>query len=199
MAVSCEQLVVGHHQAPVAGPITVTVSPGRVCGLIGPSGAGKTTLLRTLAGLNRPISGTVHRSGAVGVLAQHPRQVANPRWTLRKIISEPARIGGTVADVDTAAATAGLERALLDRFPGQVSDGQLQRACVARLLVQNPPIILCDEPVAMLDPIASGVVIEAVEELSVAGAAVVLASHHQQLVRRRADLVIDLGVAATGR
>lgn len=199
MAVSCEELVVGHHRTPVAGPITVTVGRGLVCGLIGPSGSGKTTLLRTLAGLQQPVSGTVHRSGPVGVLAQHPRQVANPRWTLRKIIGEPARIACRRADVDGAADTAGLDRVLLERFPGQVSDGQLQRACVARLLVQNPPIVLCDEPIAMLDPLAGRVVIEALEALSAAGAAVVLASHHQQMVVRRADFVVDLGVAASCR
>lgn len=187
-------LTIGYQpDRPVAGPLSFTASPGRIVGLIGASGAGKSTLLRTLAGLTAPLAGTVHRAGAAGLLAQHPRQAANPRWTLRRIIAEPARIAGLPCPVEDIADRAGLDLALLDRFPSQVSDGQLQRACIGRLYVQNPRIVLCDEPAAMLDPIAAAAVMDAIGDLAAHGAVVVLASHDHHAVRHLAgDHILTL-------
>lgn len=184
--------------AVVFDALDVGVAAGSVTGVVGRSGSGKTTLLRILAGLTAPAEGSVQwcgdrrRPGDVGTLAQHPRLVTNPRWTLRRIVTEPATIARRDCDVDRAARRVGLDAALLDRYPAQVSDGQLQRACLARLVVQEPRVVLCDEPTAMLDPLASRAVASLLDDLVAAGAGLLLVSHDRRLVESRSRDVVDL-------
>lgn len=175
---------------------------GTITGVTGSSGSGKTTLLRVLAGLQVPDRGTVHHGGApvapagsIALLAQHPRLVCNPRWTLRRIISEPAAIRGQPATADALADRVGLDSALLQRYPGQVSDGQLQRACLARVLGQSAGTVLCDEPTAMLDPIASSSVLGLLREISDGGAVVIMVSHDPDLIAALADRQLSLSPA----
>ncbi|BDD82868.1 ABC transporter ATP-binding protein [Tsukamurella pulmonis] len=187
----------------VLNGVDVVVEPGIWTGVTGPSGSGKTTLLRVLAGLLAPDAGTVDhgggaprpRPGAVALLAQHPRTVCNPRWTVAQVIAEALRIAGAPVDrgaVEDAARRATLDADLLDRFPSQVSDGQLQRACVARVLLQEPAFVLADEPVAMLDPVAARAVLRVLDELSDAGTGIVLVSHNGPLVRGRCASIVDV-------
>jgi peptide/nickel transport system ATP-binding protein len=173
----------------VLDAVGLTARGGEIVGVTGPSGCGKTTLLRVLAGLHRPDAGQVRYHGAaqpppasLALLAQHPRLVCNPRWTLGRIIAEPALIGGTPVSVDAIARCVGLDESLLQRHPGQVSDGQLQRACLGRIVAQQPTIVLCDEPTAMLDPIATDHVAELLRDVADGGASVVLVSHDADLV-----------------
>ncbi|CAM3571119.1 ABC transporter ATP-binding protein [Tsukamurella ocularis] len=183
--------------------VDVDVEPGVVTGVVGPSGAGKTTLLRVLAGLVAPDAGTVDhgdgaarpRPGALALLAQHPRTVCNPRWTLARVIAEPLLVARRPAARDVledAARRATLDTGLLDRFPSQVSDGQLQRACVARALAQEPDFVLADEPVAMLDPVAARAVLRVLDDLCAAGTGIVLVSHNAPLVRNRSATIVDV-------
>ncbi|MCZ4551540.1 ABC transporter ATP-binding protein [Gordonia rubripertincta] len=157
---------------------------GAISGIYGRSGTGKTTLLRVLAGLLRPDAGTVRfdggaaaPAGTIAMLDQHPRLVCNPRWTLTRIITEPGDITGRPVDPVSFAERTGLDRDLLSRYPSQVSDGQLQRACLARALVQQPRYLMCDEPTAMLDPIASADVVTMLRSVAAAGTGIVLVSH----------------------
>lgn len=185
---------------PVLHAVNLTVRAGEIVGVTGPSGCGKTTLLRVLAGLRRPDTGTVHYdekptppTGSLSMLAQHPRLVCNPRWTLRSIVTEPARIRGTAADVEGVSARVGLNTALLERHPAQVSDGQLQRACIARALVAAPQFLLCDEPTAMLDPIAANDIADLLKQIAAEGTGIVLVSHNPRLVGALAGDVVPLG------
>ncbi len=184
--------------------VDLTAPAGAITGVTGASGSGKTTLLRVLAGLQRPHAGEIRygaasasgasnsapgpRRGSVALLAQHPRLVCNPRWTLRQIIDEPLAIRagrGFHPDAEQTAARVGLDTALLERYPGQVSDGQLQRACLGRVLTQGdggPLLVLCDEPTAMLDPIATGSVVSLLRDMAGAGSTVVLVSHDPALI-----------------
>ena len=126
--------------------------------------------------------------GSLALLAQHPRLVCNPRWTLRQIIDEPLAIRagrGFHPAAEQTAARVGLDTALLERYPGQVSDGQLQRACLGRVLTQGdggPLLVLCDEPTAMLDPIATGSVVSLLRDMAGTGSTIVLVSHDPALI-----------------
>lgn len=182
-------LTVSFRGATVLDGVDLDAPAGAVTGVTGTSGSGKTTLLRVLAGLHPADTGEIRYDGApapakgsVALLAQHPRLVCNPRWTLGRVIAEPAAIRGEEPAVDEVALRVGLEPELLERYPGQVSDGQLQRACLGRVLVQRARYVLCDEPTAMLDPIATGYVVSLLAEFAADGAAVVLVSHDPALV-----------------
>lgn len=184
-----EGLTVSFGGTVVFDGVDVDAAPGTITGITGSSGSGKTTLLRVLAGLQVPDRGTVRHGGAstapagsVALLAQHPRLVCNPRWTLRRIIAEPAAIRGEPDIADALAERVGLDAALLQRYPGQVSDGQLQRACLGRALGQSAGTVLCDEPTAMLDPIASASVLGLLREISADGAVVIVVSHDADLI-----------------
>lgn len=197
---AADDICVAFGDRPVLREVSLAVQPGEIVGVTGPSGCGKTTLLRVLAGLQTPDRGSVRygdngspRPGYIGMLAQHPRLVCNPRWTLRAVISEPARIRGAGADVDGVSSRVGLDTALLDRYPAQVSDGQLQRACIARSLVAAPSFLLCDEPTAMLDPIAAGDIVELLRQIAGESTGLVLVSHNPRVVSALADNVVDLG------
>lgn len=189
-----QAVTVSFGERPVLRGVDLAVQTGEIVGVTGPSGCGKTTLLRVLAGLRTPDSGTVTRPGpgTLAVLAQHPRLVCNPRWTLQDIVTEPARIRGTAVELAEVVARVGLDPVLLDRYPAQVSDGQLQRACIARALVQRPSFLLCDEPTAMLDPLAAGDIARLLEQTAAQGTGIVLVSHNPRLVASLAQSVLEL-------
>jgi peptide/nickel transport system ATP-binding protein len=190
------------HQ--VLANVDVDVVPGSISGVVGRSGSGKTTLLRILAGLRRPDTGVVlfdgqstAPRGSIALLDQHPRVGCNPRWTLSRIIREPADIARRSIDPADYADRTGLDRALLNRFPSQVSDGQLQRACLARILVQSPAYVLCDEPTAMLDPIAGADVASLLRSVAQDGVGMTIVSHDHDLIDELCSSVTELPVAVS--
>lgn len=185
--------------ATVLRDINFDVAPGCVSGIIGRSGSGKTTLLQILAGIRPPDAGVVRFAGkaraprgSVAMIDQHPRLVCNPRWTLSQIIREPADIMRRPIDPVSHAARTGLDPELLGRFPSQVSDGQLQRACLARVLVQEPTYLLCDEPTAMLDPIAAADVASLLRSIAADGVGMALVSHDRPLVEQMCSTITTL-------
>ncbi|WP_168706559.1 ATP-binding cassette domain-containing protein [Gordonia paraffinivorans] len=198
VALAGRGLAARHGDTEVFSGVDIRVDAGTVVGVVGRSGSGKTTLLRILAGLAAPAAGRVehvgfgYRPGDIGLLSQHPRLVSNPRWTLRRIVGEPAAIAGAGCDVEAIADRVGLDPALLDRRPSQVSDGQLQRACLGRLLVQKPRFVLADEPTAMLDPISTRAVIALLQQLVDDGVGMVLVSHQRRIVEARSDRLVEL-------
>ncbi|MEJ5918865.1 ABC transporter ATP-binding protein [Corynebacterium sp. H78] len=180
--------------------IMLRVAPGEIVGLVGPSGSGKTTLGRILTGRITPRAGAVTVDGValgearrdVAFIGQSPREACNPRWTLRRIIAEPALIasdqGRAQSEAQSAAESVLLTEDLLDRVPSDVSDGQLQRAVIARALVQKPKYLVCDEPTSMLDPITTATVVAALRT----EAGVLFISHDRRLLAAVADRVFEL-------
>ncbi|MFJ4830586.1 ABC transporter ATP-binding protein [Streptomyces sp. NPDC088747] len=184
---------------------SLTVEPGEAVGLFGPSGCGKSTLARVAALLHRPDSGTLTLDGepvrhwrhraprtqrtAIGVVFQQPRLSADPRLPLTDLIAEPLRANGRRDEardrVAALARTVGLTSDLLTRRPHEVSDGQLQRACLARALVLRPRWLICDEMTAMLDASTSAALVTAVEEYRTATGAGLLAVGHDQVLLNR--------------
>ncbi|ORL31592.1 ABC transporter [Prescottella equi] len=220
MSLIAEHLRAGHRpDIPVLDDIGIEIPRGRTIGLTGPSGAGKTTLARVCALLHRPWSGRVSVDGvvvsggaaappdtrrAIAMLFQSPRQSTSPRLTLEQIVTEPLLIARVPRRersdvVHAAAARVGLTADLLTRRPHQVSDGQLQRACLARALVQRPRYLICDEMTAMLDPATTAAVVAVLREETRAGLGVLAVSHDHELLGAWADDVVELPVNAAAR
>ncbi|TDD62724.1 ATP-binding cassette domain-containing protein [Kribbella antibiotica] len=196
---SARSLAVGHGRTALLTDVELDVAPGEIVGLVGPSGSGKTSLLRVLSGLTRPLAGEVlidgtpppkRPQGRVAMLFQSARRSCDPRLTLRQSIELCAPKAGV--DWDALCARADLQTALLDRHPHQVSDGQLQRAAIARALAGQPGYLLCDEMTAALDPAATAAVVATVRRAAVDGAGVLFVSHDLPLVAAVADRVLDV-------
>ncbi|MFE1191143.1 ABC transporter ATP-binding protein [[Kitasatospora] papulosa] len=200
------------RKAPVVRNVTLSVAPGEGVGLLGPSGCGKSTLARVAALLHRPDAGTLlldgdpvrrwrHRAPcaqrtAIGVVFQQPRLSADPRLRLTDLIAEPLRATGRRDEVRERVAelapSVGLTPDLLDRRPHEVSDGQLQRACLARALLLRPRWLICDEMTAILDASTTAALVAAVEEYrSATGAGLLAVGHDQVLLGRWCDRTVS--------
>ncbi|MFE2286387.1 ABC transporter ATP-binding protein [Streptomyces sp. NPDC059443] len=193
------------RRAPVVRNAHLRLAPGESLGLLGPSGCGKSTLARVAALLHRPDRGTVafdgravtgfrHRAPrslrtGVGVVFQQPRLSADPRLRLRDLVAEPLRATGRRSEVDSVvpelADRVGLGPDLLARRPHEVSDGQLQRACLARALVLRPRWLVCDEMTAMLDASTTAALVGVVEEYRAQTGAGLLAVGHDPVLLGR--------------
>ncbi|MFD3695300.1 ABC transporter ATP-binding protein [Streptomyces sp. NPDC058646] len=190
---------------PVVRGAHLTLHPGASLGLLGPSGCGKSTLARVAALLHRPDRGSVTLDGrtvtgfrhraprslrtAVGVVFQQPRLSADPRLRLHDLVAEPLRATGRRTEVAPVvgelAERVGLGADLLTRRPHEVSDGQLQRACLARALVLRPRWLVCDEMTAMLDASTTAALVTVVEEYRAESGAGLLAVGHDPVLLAR--------------
>ncbi|RCW43240.1 peptide/nickel transport system ATP-binding protein [Halopolyspora algeriensis] len=207
-------LVAGYRKGtPVLNGMDIEIPAGSVVGLAGPSGCGKSTLARVLSLLQQPWAGRVSVDGAVvtgfrhaapreqrtaiGLVFQQPRQAVDPRFTLWRIIAEPLHalgrseeLSGRVAEL---AEHLGVSDELLSRRPHEVSDGQLQRACLARALAVRPRYLVCDEMTAMLDASTTAALVRVVDEqVRDAGTGVLAISHDERLLERWAHRVVRL-------
>ncbi|MFH8590930.1 ABC transporter ATP-binding protein [Streptomyces rimosus] len=190
---------------PVVRDVSLSIAPGEAVGLLGPSGCGKSTLARVAALLHRPDAGTVvldgepatgyrHRASraqrtAYGVVFQQPRLSADPRLRLADLITEPLRATGrrteAPARLAELAPAVGLSTDLLTRRPHEVSDGQLQRACLARALILRPRWLICDEMTAMLDASTTAALVTVVEDYRRESGAGLLAVGHDRVLLER--------------
>ncbi|HHV20628.1 MAG TPA: ATP-binding cassette domain-containing protein [Propionibacterium sp.] len=210
MSLTASELRVGYDGRVVLDGLSFSVEAGETVGLCGPSGSGKSTLARALAGLVRPAAGSVmcdgvpvstrrgRMSGAVAMLFQSPRRSCSPRVRLGDLIAEPLRLRGVPgreqgALVAAAASEAGLGESLLGRLPAEVSDGQLQRAALARALAAEPHYLICDEATTMLDALTTASVVAVLKRRAAAGLGVLAISHDRELLDVWADRVVTLG------
>jgi peptide/nickel transport system ATP-binding protein len=125
-----------------------------VVGLLGPSGRGKSTLAKILAGYLRPTNGQLSIDGEaipgkgyhpVQLIFQHPEKAVNPRWKMSRTITE-----GYKPDTDLMKIL-DIQENWLNRYPNELSGGELQRFCVLRALSDKTRFLICDEITTMLD------------------------------------------------
>jgi len=175
------------RERPVLDGASLTVPPGEIVGLAGRSGAGKSTLGRILAGYVTPHGGTVSADGAPVPSSgwspvQHVHQASmlsvDPRWRVGRIVEE-----GWVPDEATREQF-GVSRSWYDRFPHEISGGQLQRVALLRVLGPATRYLVLDEVSAMLDPISQADVWSALQERVRGGLGILAISHDAALLQR---------------
>jgi peptide/nickel transport system ATP-binding protein len=175
---------------------SLSVESGERLALFAPSGYGKTTLAKLLAGYLEPTFGEVlldqkplPMKGVcpVQLICQHPEKAINPRWRLRRVLEESGNMREDVLDAF------GIERAWLDRFPRELSGGELQRFCVARALMSGAKFLICDEISTMLDVITQAQIWNVVlAEAEKQNMGVIAVTHNRHLARRIATRIYDL-------
>jgi putative ABC transport system ATP-binding protein len=193
----CTDLTKSFGLTTVIDHISLTLRPGEVTALVGPSGAGKTTLLNLLSGLEKPTSGRVTAPGRRerGFVFQDYNLLEAMTAKDNALIS--ARLLGRrvsrrrLADLFDGLGLHGLER----RLPHQLSGGQQQRVAVARVLLAGVPYIFADEPTGALDPSSAEVVLNQLRDAADGGAVVVLVTHQDETLRI-ADRVLTVGDGA---
>ena len=192
--------------------IDICIPQGKVTAIVGPSGAGKTTLLQILGTLSAPEAGGSVTYDSVEVTAMNDRRLSRfrsrnigfvfqfhqllPEFTLLENVALPAMIAGTARKEAENKAADLLERlGLADRSghrPDQLSGGECQRAAVARALVNNPQIILADEPTGSLDSTNHQALHSLFYELrDRLGATFAIVTHDEQLAAD-ADLIVRM-------
>ena len=203
-------MIAVEHLRKVYGSLTAVhdlsfqVPGGEVLGLVGPNGAGKTTTLRTLAGIIRPTAGTVHIAGIP--LAERPteakRQLAfipdEPQLFDYLTVEEHLRFVARIYNVAEADARIGPLLAELDldarrgSFPSELSRGMKQKLAVACGLLHDPRVLILDEPLTGLDPVAIRRMKGTILARARAGATVILSSHLLSLVEELCTRVLVL-------
>ena len=154
--------------------VDIKIEEGETVALVGESGSGKSTLGRILLMLIKPDAGKVIFDGIeltklkgkelrkirtkMQLIPQHPGEALDPRWRIYDSIAEPLRIHKLVSSkteeenlILELIKAVGLKEEHLERYPHELSGGELQRAIIARALTLNPKFIVCDEPTSMLD------------------------------------------------
>lgn len=145
----------GRRKRPVLQGVSLSIAPGERVGLQAPSGSGKTTLCRLLAGYEKPQRGEILLDGRplqdyrgvcpVQMVWQHPETVVDPLLRLGDTLSEAGAVEERLAQA------LHIEQAWRNRYPAELSGGELQRFCIARALGPATRYLLCDEITAMLD------------------------------------------------
>lgn len=218
--------VVKHFPGPRRGTkvhavndVSFSVAPGETVALVGESGSGKTTLGRLALQLERVTSGRVLLEGrditqlsqsALRALRPHMQMVfqdpwatLNPRMRIRSVLEEPLKLHTPLSASERLARVVGMaERvhlggSLLDRFPAQLSGGQLQRVALARALMTQPRLVVLDEPTSSLDLSVRAEILELLAELRAQSqVSYLFITHDLGTVRLIADRIVVLYLGA---
>lgn len=195
----------GTNKQVVLKKVCLEIAPGDFTVILGASGSGKSTLLHILSGLERPDSGTVtygslditkrtdpeltrFRRETVGFVFQ--QYYLLPHMTVAKNVRMGADLANYRAYADILRAV-GLE-SKMDASPASLSGGEQQRVAIARALVNNPSMIIADEPTGNLDPARSFEIMLLLEEINNLGTTVLVVTHEKELVERFTKRVVAI-------
>ena len=189
----------------------LVLNPGELVGLVGPSGSGKSTLLHTAGLLEKPEGGQVFLEGEdcmalndagrtrlrrekLGFVYQFHHLL--PEFSARDNVAMPLMVGGVRRGKAREKAEALLaEMGLSERLkhqPGQMSGGEQQRVAIARALVNDPRLVIADEPTGNLDPATTERVFESLIRMARSEGAAVLVATHNMALTRHMDRVLTL-------
>lgn len=177
--------------------------------LVGPTGAGKTTILSLITREQRPDSGNIY-VGMTGINELNEKQVSNLRKNIGFVFQDFKILNRTIYEnlayvlkiqgekkkiirekIDRVAELVGLESKLYC-FPHQLSGGEQQKACIARAIINKPPVLLADEPTGNLDPDASLEIIQLISKINLDNTTVIVATHDKAIVDLMRKRVIAL-------
>ena len=190
--------------------LCLAIAPGESIALVGPSGAGKSTFLRMLFREDTPTEGKIMVDGKdittmpesrvpylrrnLGIVLQDFQLLK--RRTVAENVAFGLRVIGASASVINNRVQEALEQVGLSHkrrmFPTELSGGEQQRVCIARAIVNNPLILITDEPTGNLDPIISQEIMQLFLEINSRGTTVVMATHNHNLVNRMRKRVLAL-------
>lgn len=193
-----------HHGEPITAldQVSMEIGAGEFVSIVGPSGSGKSTLLLLMGGMLSPTKGSVaigetdiyalspndrsrFRGKHIGFLFQRFHLI--PYLTAMENVMVPLLLQGEEGDAASEKATQLLTRVGLEQRanhkPGEMSVGQQQRVALARMLANDPPVILADEPTGNLDPQTGGAIIGFLLELNKAGKTIVMVTHTPEAAR----------------
>ncbi len=176
--------------------VSLKIEEGERVGLIGPSGYGKSTLVKIMSGYLRPTKGEVlldgkplpkKRVSPVQLIYQHPEKAINPRWKMKKVLQESGMFREEVMEA------LGIEKDWLERYPRELSGGELQRFCVARSLFSGTHFLFADEMSTMLDVITQAqiwnLMLKEVEERRLG---LLMVTHNAELAKKICTRTINL-------
>lgn len=195
--------------------VSFSLEPGKILSIVGESGCGKSTLVKALVGLN-PVehgeikifgsnvsngkflegSSTRHVSDVMQMIFQDPFSSLNPRMTISEILTTPLTArGATFAKAEKQAIDlldrVSLPKGALEKFPHEFSGGQRQRLCIARSLMVQPKILLCDEVTSALDVSVQAQILHLLNDLRHdLGLSILFISHDMQVVRALSDDIL---------
>ena len=203
---SAEHITYGYQNTPVLKDVSFSAEKGTCVCICGPSGVGKTTLLKVVAGLLKPESGTVLLEGTdiTGTLPSERRMAMIfqnaalfPHTRVRHNIAYGLHKLGYTEDeiermVNETAQLLHIETQL-NKYPGALSGGQLQRAGIARAIVRRPEILLLDEPFSSLDkPLRAELIQELDRIRRDRGMTMIYVTHDVDEIRDYADSIVEL-------
>jgi ABC-2 type transport system ATP-binding protein len=188
--------------------VSLEVAPGETVALVGPNGAGKTTFVRCCTGTLTPDRGTVScfgdapRGGDRSRVGLLPQAFDPPgRLTPRELVRYYAGLYDDALQVDEALDAVGLGGAAADTRYADCSGGERRRTCVACALVNEPDLLVLDEPTTGIDPAGRRAVWERLDDLTAGGTTILLTTHDMAEAERLADRIVVLAegrVAASG-
>ncbi len=208
-----------HGTRQVLFDVELTVRPRECVALVGESGSGKTTLARCIAGLHASYEGEISFEGdplprgsrarnrdtrrAIQYVFQSPYSSLNPRKTIGQTIDQPLQLfspcGGAEARrrIAEVLESVQLSPSVMERYPHQLSGGERQRAAIARALIANPRLLVCDEVTSALDVSVQAAIIDVLAELQREfGIGLLFVTHNLALIR---TLSQEVAVMSEGR
>lgn len=203
-------MVYGNSDVAALDGVSLSISEGEFAFLVGPSGSGKTTIIKLLTGEIRPTEGEITVNGfnmgemkrrkmpkmrrTIGVVFQDFRLIENMTvydnvaFAMRVVGATGKEIKARVPKVLELVGLKGREK----RLPTELSGGEQQRVAIARALVNNPKMIIADEPTGNLDPVRSLELMLLLEKINDMGTTVLVVTHEKELVNAFSKRVIAI-------